>query len=227
MFIALVALVAIVILCLAKIALDGKAKIDEMQEKAGRAGGVAASLGFKFFDDLCFAIAAGNIARIKEILLNWFREYAQGEDGPKKLARDVIIGTYPTIRDDAKYGDEVRQTVVYSALGWTPGDKQDIKIAKVGGQAELLGWSKSAEIITSMATHEYRIMGNAIRALANELMEDNGAEKIAARVAPKTLAVLWNDPNFRPAAEMLVREYAAKIGLTGDAAAAGSKGGTL
>src|SRR3990167_6264592 len=112
-----------------------KRQIDEMQEQAGRAGGVAYQCGFKFFDDLCFAISAGNIARIWSILKMWFKEYCSTPDGPKKLARDVIVNCYPFIRDDEKYGNEVREAVVSAALGFTKDDQQkDIDFAKAAAR---------------------------------------------------------------------------------------------
>lgn len=204
-------LVAALVLAVVKILLDQKNRVDEAQERAARAGGVAAQLGFKLLDDLLFAVGAGNIARVKQIVEQWFKEYCQSEEGPQKLARDVILATYDKIRDVAKYGDEVRHKVVYSALGWESNDARDISISKVAAACVNLGWTKVADIIDSLAKRDFRGMGNSIRALANELSEDNGAVNIAQRVAPQTINFLLSNPSSKKFATDLIKEMYAKL----------------
>lgn len=188
-----------------------KRQIDEAQEQAGRAGGVAADLGFKLFDDLCFAVGAGNLARIKSILKAWSKEYVQGEDGPKKLARDVIVACYPKIRDDEKYGNEVREAVVSSALGFSKDDQQkDIDFAKAAGRVGRLGWSKVETAGMGLAVKNYRQMTKAIVSLCDEVMEPNGEKEIALRVARPTIDACYNDASYRDKIMPILREYVAK-----------------
>lgn len=204
-------LLFLLVLCIGTLLIYRKRQIDELQEKAGRAGGVAWRLGFKLFDDLCFAIAAGNVARMWSILKQWFKEYCTSEEGPKRLARDVIVACYPTIRDDEKYGNEVREAVVSSALGFSKEDQQkDIDFAKASGRLEKIGWTKAATAGYGLATKNYRQMTASVVSLCNEVLEENGEREIALRVARPTIEVLFADREFRGKIMPLLREYVAK-----------------
>jgi hypothetical protein len=85
-----------------------------------------------------------------------------------------------------------------------------LKIGQISQQCAKLGWTKVSDMAIGAATDEWRRVGAGLRSLTEELMEEDGAEKIATRVSPMTLEVLWNNPKFRPQAEALVREYFAK-----------------
>lgn len=185
-----------------------KHDIDTIQYKAARAGGVALEIGFKKFDELLFWCGAGNLKEIRRILVELWEKYCQSDDGPLQLARDVFMATWAKLRV-SKFGNECRQEVVHEALGLDINDRMDVTIARASERLTKIGWAKLGKVGDHMAAREWTEFCMGLKGLFDEVMEENGEKKIAARVAEPTLAVLWADPNFRPAVEALVKKYAA------------------
>lgn len=197
----------VLILSLAYNLLNLKAKNDDRQIQASIAGGVANQLGMKPFAMFLHAAAAGSIRKLRNALKAFWKEYCQGEDGPKRLARDVVRDAYGFIRNDPKYGNEVRGEVFYDVLGLTPEIKKNLHFAEAGARLKTIGWDKSAEMAFSAAENDFFRHGEALRSLVNEVMEPKGEKKVAARVARQTLETLWTDPEFHDQAETIIREY--------------------
>lgn len=182
--------------------------IDSVQYKANQAGGVAASIGFKLFDDLLHWAGAGNIKEVRRVVHELWTKYCQDERGPMRLAYDVFMATWAKLRVDPEYGPAVVQEVVHEALGIDINDGSDMAIAKAAERAERLGWSKIGALGEAWAARKWGAFSAALRALFAEFMEADGELKIAARVAKPTLNALWNDPRYKAEAVALVREFA-------------------
>jgi hypothetical protein len=187
-----------------------KHHIDTVQFKANQAGGVAASIGFKLFDDLLHWAGAGNVKETRRIVKELWEKYCQDNRGPMLLARDVFMCTWAKLRSDPEFGNEVRQEVVHEALGIDINDKTDLVAAGAGERASRIGWPHISKMANAWATREWRDLAPAVKGLFDEFMEADGEKKIAARVAKPTLSVLWDDPKYHADAVALVREFAKK-----------------
>ena len=210
-YIVIATLVGLVCFLGIQLALKKKEEVDVFQESAGRAGAVAQATGFKHLDDLLYAVAGGSLRRVKNVVRFLFKEYCSTEDGPKKLARDVVVNCYAHIRDDAKYGNEVREAVVSAALGFSPTDqKRDLDFARAAGRLEKAGWVKAAKAGYALGAKDYRAMTTSIVSLCEEVLEDHGEKELAVRVARPTIEVCYNDPVYRDKIMPLLREYVAK-----------------
>lgn len=205
----IIAVAAVAYLVVDKL-LNTKHYIDTVQYKAARAGGVALEIGFKKFDELLFWCGAGNIKEVRKVLVDLWETYCQSDRGPIKLSRDVFMATWAKLRNDKEYGNECRQEVVHEALGLDINDRTDVTIAHASERLSKIGWAKLGKAADHMAAREWSDMTSQIKGLFDEVMEEDGEKKIAARVMKPTLDALWSDPKFRPAAEALVKEYAAK-----------------
>jgi hypothetical protein len=199
--------VFVCILSLAYNLLNFKAGVDDRQMQAAEASGVATQMGMKPFAIFLRAAAAGSIRNLRKSLKHFWKQYCQGEDGPKRLARDVVRDAYGFIRNDPKYGNEVRREVFYDVLGITPEVKKNLHFAEAGARLKNIHWEKSAAMAIAAAEDDFFALGDALRSLVQEAMEPKGEKKIAARVAKQTLEVLWTDPDFHDAAEAIIREY--------------------
>lgn len=195
-----------------------KNKIDARQEDAVRAGAIAEQLGFPKLPDFFYAVGVGNIAKARRIIKEWATMYV-GEDGPAKLARDVIVNTYAKVRTHPKYGNEIRGTVMSAVLGQPVNDKLEAQLVIVSGRAKLLGMDHTAEITGALAVKDFDTFGNSFRTLASEAGAEGGLLALAMKVAPKTLNAIAADPQGRKQIEPLLREILAKI----DAEAAAAK----
>ena len=204
-----VAVVVVVYLVVDKL-LAVKHAIDTAQFKANQAGGVAAAIGFKLFDDLLHWAGAGNLKETRRVIREIWEKYCQDVRGPIRLAYDVFIATWEKLRVDKEYGGKVREHVVTQALGVESTDEFDMVIAKAADRLERIGWAKLAKAGTDWAARRWHSFGTNFRSLFDELMEEKGEKKIAMRVARPTLQVLWDDAEFRPQAEALIREFVAK-----------------
>lgn len=191
--------------------LNVKLIIDTIQYKASRAGGVALNMGFKKFDELLFWGGAGNIKKVREVVHELFQTYCQSDRGPVQLAYDVFMATWAKLRVDKELGEKARQEIVHEALGLDINDRTDVTVAKASERLSKIGWSKLGKAGDHMAAREWAAMTSQIKSLFDEVMEENGEKKIAARVAKPTLEALLSDANFRPQAVALIKEQYVKL----------------
>lgn len=188
-----------------------KEKLDEFQEKVGRAGGMAYTIGFQLFDDLLYAIAGGSVRRIKKAAMEIFKKYCMSPDGVKQLAADVVVHCYAFIRNDPVHGNEVRRKVVASALGYDPNDrKRAADFTKASGKFEKISWTKTAKASALIGADDYVGGTNSIVSLVEEVLEEDGEKKLSLRVAKGTIQVCFDDPRFRDQIMPILRDFVQK-----------------
>lgn len=210
-FIGLFCYMAVYLIC------NRKHSIDQVQFNFCKAGAGAFKLGFQKLDDVLYWIGVGSLKEARHSLRQIIETYFQDARGPVKLARDIFMHTWPNLRDDPEYGNEVRSLVVSQALGVTINDETDVTAVEAGVRADSIGWPTIGLMAKAWARRNWIEFGELIRSLFREFMQPNGEIKIAMRVAPATFATLWGDKKVEGShdvAQKLVEKYATELGWT-------------
>lgn len=192
--------------------LTAKATLDAEQEKlSSAAGGAQWVAGLTELADFLRKAASGNAKRTFKAGNALYQKYFKTERGPLMFARDVFVKSWPHLREDKEYGNQVRELVISTALGFDKDDlNKNLDFSKAGGRLERIGWTKAAKAAQSMAVDNYREMTNSIVSLCDEVLEDDGEKKLALRVAKPTIDTVYNDAKYHDQIMTIMREYVAK-----------------
>lgn len=194
-----------------------KQRVDADKAKlSDAAGGARWVAGLPHLANLLTQAASGNVKRTFKAALELYEKYFTTARGPLTMVFDVFMAGWPQLHGDKEYADQVIAKVVSTGLSIDINDDLDIKLAKKAGLIEAM-WPKLTALALIFAGRHWSKLGPALRALFDEIMEDNGEVKIAQRVATPTFDMLWDNttvPGAHDTAQKLVEKYAARLGWT-------------